>query len=161
MAFKALLLVMTAAVMIASLAGQAPEAPSFAGTWKADVAKSDFGSLGKPKSFIRTISHDDLRLTIAADFVDEKGRDQTGELRLSLDGEESVNEIGGTQVRGRAHRLGRHIYVETVREVEGVTAVIYELWSLSSAGRTLTVEGAVATAMGDEDLFVVLNRQHR
>ncbi len=78
---------------------------------------------------------------------------------MSLDGEESINEVGGRQVRGFARRLGSHMLVQTSREWEGMSLVIYELWSLVNDGQELIVEGVITTSMGEEDLRVVLVRQ--
>ena len=159
---KSFLLLGASAAASASASGPAiPRRRNFSGTWKADMEKSDFASLPKPRSFLRVIDHDDLHLTISVESVDAKGKRQTGELRFGLDGEESLNVLGGAQVVGFARRLGRHILVHTSRVVEGTRFDIDEFWTLSDDGLTLTIEGAVTTGFGDEDLFVVLNREER
>ena len=158
-------LLRTAALLVAAVVGaadlpaQTPEGATFSGTWKADVAHSDFGSLGEPKAFVRTVEYDDLRLAIAVNFVDDRGQAQTGGILLTLDGQESVSTVGTSEVRARARRLGSRLLLETSRNVEGLAISIHELWSLSADGKTLTIEGVVSTSMGEDDLLVVMNRQ--
>ena len=70
-----------------------------------------------------------------------------------------VNGVDGVRVAGFARRLGRHILVHTTRIVEGMKLEIDEIWSLSDDGRTMTIEGAVTTDLGEEDLFLLLSRE--
>jgi hypothetical protein len=132
--------------------------PDFSGRWEADMEKSDFASLPMPASLVRVIDHGHLHLTIAVEAVDQQGKRFGGELRFSLDGEESVNEVGGVQVVGFARRLGSHIFLHTRRKVDGSDFSVDELWTLSNDGRTLTVEGGVRSGFGDEDLIVVMHK---
>jgi hypothetical protein len=57
------------------LTGTAPAAdkPNFSGEWKMNAAKSDFGQLPPPDSFVRRIEHADSLLTIVDGSV-SRGR---------------------------------------------------------------------------------------
>ena len=155
------LLLLGGAAVSAGSAISSPRRPDFSGRWTADMEESDFGSFPKPAALTRVVTQDDLRLTIAVEYVDHQKKPRSGELRFSLDGEESVNEAGGSQVVGFARRLGSHVLVHTSRTVDGMRFDVDELWSLSDDGKTLTVEGAVTTSMGEEDLSVILRKQER
>jgi hypothetical protein len=157
---KTFLLLPAAAIRAATSANAPVEKPNFSGRWKADMGRSDFASLPQPRSFVRTIDQDPLHLTITVEALDEQGRKITGELRFALDGEESVNDVDGVRVDGFARRLGRHILMHTSRTVQGTKFEIDELWSLSGDGQTMTIEGAVITDLGEEDVFAVLNKEH-
>lgn len=136
-----------------------PKKPNFSGRWKVDLDRSDFASLPAPRSLVRTIEQDPLHLTILVETVGRDGQQATGELRFALDGEDSVNEVNGSRVEGFARQLGSHVLLHTSRSVEGTRFEIDELWSLSTDGRSLLVEGEVISDLGEEELFVVLNKQ--
>ncbi len=129
----------------------------FSGKWKADLARSDFGSMTPPKSLVRTIEQDSLYVTVVADLQTVRGR-QRNELRFTLDGEESVNQVGDIKVTGLARMLGSHLLLTTTRTVEGKKVVLDELWSLSPDGKTLTVEGLVRTSAGEEPILVIFDK---
>lgn len=138
-----------------------PARRDFSGRWTADIENSHFGPFPKPASFTRVIEQDDLRLTIGVESSDQAGKRETGEMRFSLDGDESVNEVGGTEVVGFARRLGSHVLVHTSRETEGTKLDLDELWSLSEDGKTLMIEAAVTSSLGNEELFVVMDKQEQ
>ncbi len=135
----------------------ADRARDFSGKWKADLAQSDFGSMTPPKSLIRTVDQGSLYVTIVAALETAHGR-RTSELRFTLDGEESVNQVGATKITGLARMLGSHLLLTTTRTIEGEKVALDELWSLSPDGKTLTVEGLVRTSVGEEPILVVFHR---
>lgn len=143
------------------VAGAAPRRRNFSGKWKANLDKSSFGPFPTPRSFIRVVEQDDLHLTIIVESHEAGGQKRTREMRFSLDGEESVNEGGDGRVVGFARHLRSHILLHTRSEFEGVKYELSELWSVSDDGKTLTVEGVVDTPMGEEDVYVVFDKQNR
>ena len=149
---------MVAAPAAPALGVQSQRKPDFSGRWKADMEQSNFGSLPTPRSFVRVIDQQYLFLTITVESVNEQGKSSKGELRFSLDGEESVNEVGGVRSTGFARSLGSHVLIHTSREVDGMQFQIDEIWSLTDDGKVMTIEGAATTDLGEEELFVVMNR---
>ena len=145
-------------VIITNSHGQDLRKPNFSGTWKVDITRSDFGPFPRPKAFVRTIRQDGIYLEITDEAVDRDGRRGVEVLRLTLDGEESINDVNGSKVSGVARAIGSHVLTQTSHESGGTRFVVYEIWGLSNAGETLIVEGEVASSMGEEDIFVVLNR---
>ncbi len=140
--------------------GAGARTSDFSGKWKAELELSDFGSMTPPVSLIRTVKQGALYVTILAELETARGS-QTHELRFTLDGEESVNHVGGTRVTGLARMLGSHLLLTTTRTVEGKKVVLDELWNLSPDGKTLTVEGLVRTDAGEEPILVVFKKLER
>lgn len=132
--------------------------PDFTGKWVADLEQSNFGTLASPEHFVRTIRQEDPYLTVAV-HLREKTGETRGELRFTTDGEESVNEVDGREVKGYARRIGDHILVHTRRMQNGVEMTIDELWSLAADGNTLTIDAVVSTPLGGQDLKVVFRKQ--
>ena len=144
-----------------ALASGASRRKNFSGKWKASLEKSDFGPFPKPRSFIRVIEQDALRLSITTETVEPDGDTTSREMRFSLDGEESVNDLGDRRAVGYVRRLGSHLLLHTSSEMEGMKYELDELWTLTEDGKTLRVEGAVVTSMGEEHVFVVFDKQDR
>jgi hypothetical protein len=151
-------LLLAAAILIAGSATPLAAKVDFSGTWKANVSKSNFGSLGEPKEFVRTIKEDGLHLIIAVKSS-QNGVEETGELRFEINGEDSESMIGETKVTGKARELGQHILVLTDRNWDGMGTEILELWTLLDEGKTLRIDASVITSMGDEEICVIFDKQ--
>jgi hypothetical protein len=132
--------------------------PDFSGKWVANLEKSNFGSISSPKNFTREITHDDLHVVIAVQ-LDETASVESGELRLTTDGDETVSRIGEVDVVGYARWLGDHLLVHTSRESQGMTLVIDELWTISADGEILQIDANVITPMGEQELQVIFERR--
>jgi hypothetical protein len=78
---RALIAVLLTTVLTAT--APAADKPNFSGEWKMDAAKSDFGQLPAPTSFVRKIAHAaDL---IATTALDSAGLKFTDKMSLSSD----------------------------------------------------------------------------
>ena len=132
--------------------------PDFNGKWVANLEKSNFGSISSPKNFTREITHDDLHVVIAVQLVEAAGV-ESGELRLTTDGDETVSRFGEVDVAGYARWLGDHLLVHTSRELQGMKLVIGELWTISADGERLQIDANVITSMGEEEIQVIFDRQ--
>jgi hypothetical protein len=156
---KSLLVLLLMLFSLLPLAAEIPEKPDFSGVWKADLEASDFSSYPTPVAFTRTVSQSPLHLTIDVESIDQQNRTRGGELRFSLDGEESESMLTDATVKGFALRVGTRMFVRTDRVSDGVRMLIHEIWSLSEDGKTLTIEASITTSMGDEDVYVVMRKQ--
>jgi len=132
--------------------------PNFSGNWVANLEQSNFGTLVSPKRYVRTIRQQDPYLTIATQLLETSG-EKRGELRFTTDGEESDNEVAGLKVKGYARRIGSHILIHTSRVQNGMEMTIDELWTLSADGQALTIDAAVSTPAGKQDLKVVFRKR--
>jgi len=130
--------------------------PNFSGQWKMNAAKSDFGLLPAPASFIRKVTHAEPSISIVED-QDAGAGPQTTTRKYTTDGKDVTFDIGGAQVKGVANWDGTTLVVETKVEVAFLHYV--DRMSLSEGGKVLTSEVHVTSPDGAVDLKVVFERQ--
>jgi hypothetical protein len=138
-------------VVLAVSVGFAQEKPSTAGSWKLDIAQSDFGSEPAPKSMAGTIQKDTPQmLSFRVHGVDDKGKafwyswsgPEDGSMHPTVvDGKPSGQRTGFT--RGRDGTLVQHI-----EDADGSTGEGHI--SLSPDGNTMTIEGNSKSKDGKE-----------
>ncbi len=132
--------------------------PNFSGTWKVNVAKSDFGAIPAPDSRTDKIVHEDPDLK---DTMTQSGQmgEVTAELKYSTDGKETTNAIRGNEVKSTAKWDGDELTIAGKGSFNGSDVTLNDRWSLSADGKTLTIVRHVAGAMGETDQKIVLEKQ--
>jgi hypothetical protein len=129
---------------------------NFSGVWIGNLEKSKL--LGPaPKAVLVSINHVDPELIV--EMVITKMDDTEDRLlfRGLTTGEEVANSVHGTQLRSRSNWLGTELLIESWMNVGGRQGHFRDYWSLSSDGRTLTMEHR------DDDLagqITLLERTH-
>ena len=133
--------------------------PNFTGTWKLDLAQSNFGPLPGPESRIDTI--EDVEPTIKVSSA-QKGTAQ-GDLDYSFsmttDGKPSTMNFQGTDATNTAYWAADILTVDTNTKFQGYDVVLKSLWSLSRDGKTMTVNTHAASALGELDQTLVFVKQ--
>ncbi len=124
--------------------------PDFAGTWKLDAQKSDFGQLPSPSAITDRVTQHPGEILI--------NRDRDGEavvIRVPLNESERENTIRGmsTKTRGRLNGDVLVINYETSRNKSE------EHWSKSPDGSILTVKRHLSSPRGETDQTLVMVRQ--
>jgi hypothetical protein len=132
--------------------------PDFSGTWKADIAKSDFGSFPPPQSTVTKINHKDPNLKISSTSVSDRG-EQTMELTFTTDGAENTNQIGNIEVKSKLKWEGAALLIESKASTEQGEFTVKEKWTLSDDGKTLTIVRNWASPMGETTQTVVHGKQ--
>jgi hypothetical protein len=153
-AFK-LLAVLTACSLATALAA-AP--PNLSGTWKGNVAKSDFGQMPAPSSFSAKIDHKDPSLKVASTFVGDQG-EMTFEMTFSTDGTETTNQMGPFTMKSKAKWEGNALLVESKGSSDNGEFTSKEKWTLSEDGKTLTIARTFSGPMGEMNQTVVHDKQ--
>jgi hypothetical protein len=152
--------VIAPALLAASLlaSAYAQQKPNFTGTWKLNVAKSDFGMVPGPDSRTDVITHNDPALTdkVSADTAQGK-QDYTG--TYTTDGKESVNKRGPIEAKSILHWDGAKLVMDTKLNVQDQDITIKAIWSLSADGKTLTQNAHLAAAMGETDQTLIYEKQ--
>lgn len=134
--------------------------PNLSGTWKLDVAKSNFGQAPGPASEVDTIVDNEpsLKVTIA-----QKGG-AMGDLNMTeamtTDGQPSSwKGMADSDVSGTAHWDGSTLVVNAKSSFQGSDVTLKETYSVSSDGNTLTHTMHAETSMGNFDSTSVFDKQ--
>jgi hypothetical protein len=106
--------------------------PNFAGKWKADLAKCEFGMEPVPGSLVYTVEQNGLALTI--ERVKQENGNETKIVRTV-----------------QAKLDGTTLVLEYSTNAQGYDLHIIERWSLSADGNDLTVFRSISAAEGATD----------
>lgn len=147
-----------AALIAAGTASQAQAKPNFSGEWKIDAAKSSFGQMPAPTTFVRKVDHKDPKLTVTTTQAGEMG-EYTSTSNYVTDGSETTNEIRGTQAKSTAVWDGDALTITLKLEFNGNPVVVSETWTLSEDGKVLTSKLHFSSPQGEGDATVVLAKQ--
>ena len=131
--------------------------PNFSGTWKLNVAKSDFGPMPGPESRTDIIEHGDPSLKVSVKEDGPQGkRDYT--LIMTTDGKENVNNPG-IEIKSAATMEGSTLVMNRKLKFQEQDIAIKEVWTLSDDGKTLTTNSHVISPMGEMDQKYVYEKQ--
>jgi hypothetical protein len=147
---------LTLVLALALVGGQTSAKPNFAGEWKMNAAKSNFGVLPPPDSMTRSITHAEPALTIVEKQQSAMG-DQNTTRKYTTDGSPISFEVNGATVKGSAKWAGATLEVESYVEMIGTTFA--DKMTLSPDGKTLTSQVHISSPQGDIDITVVFDKQ--
>ncbi len=131
--------------------------PNFSGTWKLNVAKSDFGVIPGPESRTDIIDHSDPSLKVSVKEEGPQGKRDYA-LVMSTDGKENVNNPG-IEIKSTATIEGSTLVMNRKLKFQENDIAIKEVWTLSEDGKTLTVNSHLASPMGETDQKFVFEKQ--
>jgi hypothetical protein len=127
---------------------QAQAKSDFSGTWKANIAKSDFGPAPPPDSIVEKIVHQEPSLKV--NYVQTGGSgNATFDLVYTTDGQECVNHMGGNEIKSTLKWDGDDLVADSKGSYDGIDFTSKDRWTLSGGGKTLTVDRHIS-ASGDE-----------
>jgi len=136
------------------------ETPNLTGTWKLNVAKSNFGQGPAPASQIDTIEDNEPAVKIVADQKGGFMGDTNITTTLSTDGKPTTSAgMGGAQVTSTAHWEGGSLVVNSKTSFQGSDLTIKDTLTPSADGKTLTEVAHVETSMGNFDTTSVFDKQ--
>ena len=118
--------------------------PNLSGTWKLNHEKSDFGRAPRPGTVVTKIRQQGGEL---AAHSTSNGR--VSEYRWTLDGKESINVIGGNEVKAVAAWRGPILQVRSKTSMQGSALAITDQYSLSADGREMTIFRTIAGPQGE------------
>ncbi len=121
-------------------------APDFTGSWKVNVAKSNFGAMPSPDKYTRVIEHKEPTVKIEESQSSERG-EWTGIINLKTDGTETSSEIRGNALKSVSRWDGE------------VLSILNDRLSLSADKQTLTLQRKIDTPNGVLEQSVVFERQ--
>ncbi|MCM3872718.1 MAG: hypothetical protein ND895_18710 [Pyrinomonadaceae bacterium] len=132
--------------------------PDFSGTWKLNVAKSDYGQLPGPDSRTDVITHKDPSLSNSVTAEGAQGK-QAYTVSYTTDGKEVVNNIGPREVKSTLKWVGSDLKVSSKFDYNGAPVTSEATWSLSADGKTLTINVHFTSAMGEADQKIIFEKQ--
>lgn len=136
----------------------AQQKTDYSGTWKLNVAKSDFGMLPGPTSRTDVITHKDPSITNHVTLDGEQGKaDYT--LNYSTDGKEVTNTVGDRVSKSTAKWDGNNLVFNTKLKFGDADVDIVSTWVLAADGKTLTISAHISSSMGDTDQKLTFEKQ--
>ena len=132
----------------------APEHPSMAGTWKLDVAQSDFGGGPAPGHMEAVIKVDGPRIAMV------QTTDQVSvTLNVRDDGEETTNDLGSVVLKSRMRWESAVLTGESTYTGPGGEITFHDRTSFSTDGKVMTIDRVSGSASGERRMRLVLVRQ--
>jgi tRNA G10 N-methylase Trm11 len=131
--------------------------PALSGRWVMDAEHSSYGRMPLPRSYAEVIYQKDAVITITTTSEDQRG-EMKSFLKLTTDDHENVNEINGNEFRSKSHWDGAKL-MTTVTGDRGMRMV--EVRSVSSDGKTQTVESYMGEARGNPQMKRVMLKSER
>jgi hypothetical protein len=144
------------ALWCVSAGATAADKPDFSGDWKMNPAKSAYGPIPMPSSFIRKISHKEPSLVIVEEQTQD-GVNQVTKRAVTTDGHAATLDINGTQATCSATWDGNAIIANSAVDSYGIT--FRDRMTLSADGKVLTSEIQVFSSQGDAAMTIVFDRQ--
>jgi hypothetical protein len=131
---------------------------NFSGTWKLNVAKSDFGMVPPTDSRTDVIEQSGGHIK---DTVAQNG--QQGAMNYAMDvktdGTEVAAKFGPRDVKISAAWAGPALVVTTKLDFDGNDVLIKSNWTLSADGNTWTQTAHITSPMGETDTTLVFDKQ--
>jgi hypothetical protein len=136
----------------------AQQKPDLTGTWKLNVAKSEFGALPGPESRTDVITHKDPALSNSVTVTNAQGK-QEYTLNYTTDGKEVLNKIGERELRSTLKWAGSDLASTAKTTYNGMDVTAEGTWVLAADGKTLTISVHYASAMGETDQKLIFEKQ--
>jgi hypothetical protein len=150
-----LISILTALPLLSALGQQKPD---FSGTWKLNVAKSDFGQLGGPTGRTDVITHKEPSISNNVTVETAEGK-QEYTVNYTTDGKEATNKIGPREVKSTLKWVGSELKINAKFLYNEMDVTAEYTWSLSPDGKTLTISAHFTSSMGDADQKFVFEKQ--
>jgi len=136
----------------------AQQKTDYSGTWKLNVAKSDFGPLPGPTSRTDVITHKDPSVSDQVTADGEQGK-QEYTVNYSTDGKETANAFGGLAAKSTAKWDANNLVINTKLKFNDTDVDVVATWVLSADGKTITISAHISSSMGEADQKLVLEKQ--
>jgi hypothetical protein len=112
---------------------------NFSGRWNADLSRSSL--LGQsPKAIAITIEHSETELREEVTVTKSDASQERLVFQCNIDSATDASLVNGRAVRGRAKWEGKELVIETWIQAGGREMFFRDCWSLSSDGKTLSME---------------------
>jgi hypothetical protein len=146
-------------VFFAAFALTAADKPDFTGTWKLNLAKSDFGQAPAPTSMVREVKHAEPNFALKTTQSGQAATFTT-EVKFTTDGKEATNTTPRGEIKGSMKWDGATLVNEyKTKNPQFGELAIEDRWALSADGKTLTVKGRIRGDFGEVERTMVFEKQ--
>jgi hypothetical protein len=150
-------MIATLAVAALAVSVSAQSKPDMSGTWKLNVAKSDFGPLPPPDSRTDIFTQTDAGLKDAVSESGAQGK-QEYTANYTFDGKEVVNTAGPFEIKSTAKWDGPLLAIASKLKFQDQDVEVKAVWTLSADGKTLTNDTHFTSAMGEADQKLIYDK---
>ncbi len=144
--------------LISLFALAAPAKPNFAGDWKMNSSKSEFGQFPAPSGWTQKITHEEPSLKLASKMSTDNG-DFNMESSYTTDGKECTNQFGPNPMKSVLKWEEETLLFETKGQFGDNDFTLKDKWTLSPDGKTLTIQRHWASPRGEMDQKIVFDKQ--
>jgi hypothetical protein len=137
----------------------AADKPNFSGDWKLNAAKSNFGPLPAPATFMRKVTHAEPSITIEDTQTGTPAGDQHDTHTYTTDGKEVSFQSNGADVRSTITWDGDALLINSKASVQGTDILIKDKITLSDEGKTMTDTIHIGAPQGELDMSIVFDKQ--
>jgi hypothetical protein len=134
-------------------------APNLTGTWKLNIAKSDFGQVPPPDTRTEVITDNEPAIKIVASWTGGPQGDGGNTMDLDTTGKETTSQIMGNDAKNTAKWDGQALVVNTTISMQEADIAVKSTYNVSADGKTLTVAVHVTGPMGAMDMKSVYDKQ--
>ncbi|MCU1265231.1 MAG: hypothetical protein JWM21_1549 [Acidobacteria bacterium] len=152
------LLLIAVLIALPIVSAYAQQKADFSGTWKLNVAKSDFGALPGPDSRTDVITHKDPSITDDVISEGAQGK-QEYTIKYTTDGKEVTNQIGPLAIHSTLKWEGNNLVITSKFAYNDADVNAQSTWALSPDGKTLTISVHFASTLGETDQKIILEKQ--
>ena len=152
------LLSTTFCLALLSMTCLAQQKPDFSGTWKLNVAKSDFGNFPAPISRTDVIVHKEPSITANVSAEGAQGKFEYV-ANYSTDGKETTYKARDRETKSTAKWDGNNLQVHSVFKINDTEVTAVATWTLSSDGKTLNINVHFSSSMGDVEQKLIFEKQ--
>jgi hypothetical protein len=136
----------------------AQQKPDFSGTWKLNVAKSDFGNFPAPTSRTDVVVHKEPSLTDSVSAETTQGKIEYV-ANYSTDGKETTNKVRDRDTKSTAKWDGNSLQIHSVFNINDTEVTANATWTLSGDGKTLNINAHFSSSMGDVEQKLLFEKQ--
>jgi hypothetical protein len=137
----------------------AADKPNFSGDWTLNAAKSNFGPLPAPATFMRKVTHAEPSITIEDTQTGTPAGDQHDTHTYTTDGKEVSFQSNGADVRSTITWDGDALLINSKASVQGTDILIKDKITLSDEGKTMTDTIHIGAPQGELDMSIVFDKQ--
>ena len=133
--------------------------PNLSGTWKLNIAKSDFGPVPPPDSRVDTIEDNEPSIKLTSVRSGGPMGDGTITTTFFTDGRESTANIMGSDAETTAHWDAGVLTVNVKTTMQRSDAAFKNVYTLAADGKSLIIASHISMAMGEFDLKLIFDKQ--
>lgn len=147
------------AASMAMKASNAGMSPNLSGTWKLNVAKSDFGPVPAPDSRTETIVDNEPGIKISSTWTGGAMGDGSMSYDILTNGKETASSMFGSDAKNTANWEGSTLVVNTKFQMQDSDVALKSKYDLSTDGKTLNITSHISGSMGEMDMKMVYEKQ--